>query len=61
VICAQVRFALGAEPLATTALLEAHLRECVACAEYRREMIELEQKIRAALGVGEGPPRSGRP
>jgi hypothetical protein len=47
--CAEARFAIGAEPLAATHALEAHLRECARCAEYRREMIELEQKIRAAL------------
>jgi predicted anti-sigma-YlaC factor YlaD len=60
VTCAEVRFALGAEPPATTALVEAHLRECAACAEYRREMIELEQKIRAALNVTGGAPGSSR-
>jgi len=49
--CADARLSLGAEPHAMTDALDAHLRECAACTEYRREMIQLEQKIRAALNL----------
>jgi hypothetical protein len=50
--CADVRLSLGAEPHAMTDALDTHLRECAACAVYRREMIQLDQQIQAALGWG---------
>jgi hypothetical protein len=42
---------LGAEPSATSPELEAHLRECAACAQFRTEMQRLDEKIRRALTI----------
>lgn len=47
--CSDVRVVIGAEPGATTAELDRHLGECAACADYRREMIRLDDNIRLAL------------
>jgi len=47
--CTDVHLALGAEPGATSPEIEAHLRVCSACTEYRREMIRLDESIRRAL------------
>lgn len=47
--CSEAHLHLGAEPNATSADIEAHLRECVECAQYQREMVRLEEKIRRAL------------
>jgi hypothetical protein len=47
--CADIHLRLGAEPAVVDEELEAHLRECPACAQYRREMIQLDEKIRRAL------------
>jgi hypothetical protein len=49
--CSDLQLSLGAEPTATSPELETHLRECAACAEYRREMLELDGKIRRALMI----------
>jgi hypothetical protein len=49
--CSDLQLSLGAEPGATSPELEAHLRECAACAEYRREMLALDEKIRRALMI----------
>jgi anti-sigma factor RsiW len=49
--CADVHLSLGAEPASTSPELEAHLRECPACAEFRREMLQLDEKIRRALMI----------
>ena len=49
--CADIHLRLGAEPGVADAELEAHLRECPACAQYRREMIQLDEKIRRALEI----------
>ena len=49
--CTEVHLRIGAEPQATTAELEAHLGECAACADYRREMLELDAQILHALKV----------
>jgi hypothetical protein len=47
--CSDLQLSLGAEPSATSPELEAHLRECAACAEYRREMLKLDADIRRAM------------
>jgi hypothetical protein len=47
--CTDAHLAIGAEPHATTPELEQHLRECAACAEYRREMLALDDQILRAL------------
>jgi hypothetical protein len=49
--CTEVHLAIGAEPAGTTPELEAHLRECASCAEYRREMLELDAQIHRALKI----------
>ena len=49
--CSDVHLTLGAEPSATSPELEQHLRECVACARFRTEMLRLDEKIRRALTV----------
>jgi hypothetical protein len=49
--CTDVHLAIGAEPQAMTPALEAHLRECASCAEYRREMLELDAQIHRALQI----------
>ena len=49
--CSDLQLSLGAEPHATSPELEAHLGECAACAEYRREMLELDAKIHRALKI----------
>jgi hypothetical protein len=46
-----VHLTLGAEPSATSPEIEAHLRECVACAQFRAEMLRLDEKIRRALTI----------
>lgn len=49
--CSDIQLSLGAEPSATSPELEAHLRECAACAEYRKEMIRLDADIKRALMI----------
>ncbi len=49
--CSDVHLSVGAEPSATSPELEAHLRGCVACAQFRAEMLRLDEKIRRALTV----------
>jgi hypothetical protein len=49
--CTEVHLAIGAEPQGMTPALEAHLRECASCAEYRREMLELDTRIHRALKI----------
>jgi hypothetical protein len=49
--CSDVHLTLGAEPSATSPELEAHLRECAACAQFRTEMQRLDEKIRRALTI----------
>jgi hypothetical protein len=49
--CSDVHLTLGAEPSATSPELEAHLRECAACAQFRAEMQRLDEKIRRALTI----------
>jgi uncharacterized protein DUF3379 len=61
--CSDVHLALGAEPSATSPELEAHVRECATCAQFRSEMLRLDEKIRRALTVDipslEREPRPG--
>jgi hypothetical protein len=47
--CTDAHLASGAEPHAASPDLEQHLRECASCADYRREMLELDENIRRAL------------
>ena len=59
--CSDVHLTLGAEPSTTSPGLEAHLRECAACSQFRTEMLRLDEKIRRALTVdipalGQRPP-----
>jgi hypothetical protein len=49
--CTEAHVAIGAEPQGTSAALEAHLRECASCAEFRREMLELDTQIQRALQI----------
>jgi hypothetical protein len=49
--CSDVHLTVGAEPSATSPELEAHLRECAACAQFRTEMQRLDEKIRRALTI----------
>jgi hypothetical protein len=49
--CSDFQLSLGAEPSATSPELEAHVRGCAACAEYRREMLKLDADIRRALMI----------
>ncbi len=47
--CHEARRAIGAEPQATSAALEAHLVTCADCSRYRAEMRALDGRIQAAL------------
>lgn len=47
--CQQARLSIGAEPSASSPSLEAHLRGCVDCREFQREMTALDADIRRAL------------
>ncbi len=47
--CSDVHLSLGAEPAAMNPGIEAHVRECAACAQFRREMLRLDDGIRRAL------------
>ncbi len=49
--CTEAHLAIGAEPQGLTPDLEQHLRECASCARYRREMLELDERIHRALRV----------
>jgi hypothetical protein len=47
--CDETRLLIGAEPQASTAELEEHLRSCAGCARFREEMRALDGNIRLAL------------
>jgi hypothetical protein len=49
--CSDAHLAIGAEPHSASPELEAHLRECSACMQYRREMLELDERIHRALKI----------
>jgi hypothetical protein len=53
--CRDFRLIIGAEPDGTSSDLEAHLAECTACREFRREMRALEQNIHRALELDLAP------
>jgi hypothetical protein len=57
--CSDVHLTLGAEPSATSPEIEAHVRECAACAQFRAEMLRLDEKIRRALTVDIPPLEQG--
>jgi uncharacterized protein DUF3379 len=57
--CSDVHLMLGGEPATTSPELEAHLRECAACAQFRTEMLRLDEKIRRALTI-DIPPQEFR-
>jgi hypothetical protein len=54
--CLEFRRRVGAEPFATDAGIEAHRRECVACARHQDELRAMDGLIRRALAVD---PRRG--
>jgi anti-sigma factor RsiW len=49
--CDAARPALEADPSRADASLAAHLQTCPECAAYRAELIELDERLRAALQV----------
>jgi anti-sigma factor RsiW len=49
--CDAARPALEADPARTDAALAAHLQACPDCAAYRAELMELDERLRAALQV----------
>jgi hypothetical protein len=53
--CEHARLLIGAEPGATPAALQEHLRDCQACSSFREEMLTLEGRIGRAL---QEPPES---
>jgi hypothetical protein len=57
VTCDEARLQIGAEPAASDAALEEHLRGCPACRQVREEMRTLDGNIRRAL---EEPPALAR-
>jgi len=59
--CSEVHLAIGAEPQRSTPELEQHLQACAACADYRREMLMLDEEIRRALDVDLSALKSGTP
>jgi hypothetical protein len=60
--CRDFRLTIGAEPDGTSSDLEAHLAQCTACREFRREMRALEQNIHRALELDLAPqPRPAAP
>jgi hypothetical protein len=53
--CLEFRRRIGAEPFASEAELEAHRRECPACARHQDEMRAMDGLIRQALEVNPPP------
>ena len=49
--CDDARFALEADPSDDDAALAAHVMQCPDCAVHRRELRELDRRVRAALEV----------
>lgn len=54
--CLEFRRRVGAEPFAADAGIEAHRRECAACARHQDELRAMDAEIRRALEVNP-PPR----
>lgn len=59
--CNDAHLAIGAEPDATSPVLEEHLRVCAACSRYRREMQQLERNIHRALELDVAALKSDAP
>ena len=55
--CLEFRRRVGAEPFAADAVIEAHRRECAACARHQDELRAMDAVIRRALEVSP-PPRA---
>jgi hypothetical protein len=53
--CLEFRRAVGAEPGLQTPEVMTHLENCTACAEYRRQMLDLDRLVRRALEIPVGP------
>jgi hypothetical protein len=51
VSCRDIRLAIGAEPEADSADIEAHVAGCAACREFRQEMRALDLNIHRALAL----------
>ncbi|HEX6573070.1 MAG TPA: DUF3379 family protein [Steroidobacteraceae bacterium] len=49
--CDEARLALEAEPGSTAPALAAHVQACPECSAHRTELLELDQRLRAALQV----------
>jgi hypothetical protein len=49
--CDEARLALEAEPGGTAPALAAHVQACPGCAAYRTDLLELDQRLAAALQV----------
>jgi hypothetical protein len=60
ITCIEFRHRAGAEPFAADPAMEAHRRECAACARYQDELRAMDGVIQRALAV-ELPPRAGAP
>jgi hypothetical protein len=58
--CLEFRRRVGAEPFAADPDIDAHRRECVACARHQDELRTMDAVIRRALAV-EPPPRQAAP
>lgn len=58
--CLEFRRRVGAEPFATDPGIEAHRRECGACARHQDELRAMDGVIRRALAVNP-PPRAADP
>ena len=49
--CSDAHLAIGAEPHGTSPELEQHLHDCASCAQFRREMRELDAQIHRAMKI----------
>jgi hypothetical protein len=56
--CESARVLIGSDPRALPAELAEHLKGCAACAQYRSEMLALEQDLHRALALA--PPERAR-
>src|ERR1700750_3188635 len=49
--CTDAHLAIGAEPQGTSPELEQHLLDCASCAQFRREMRDLDTQIHRAMKI----------
>jgi hypothetical protein len=56
--CESARLLIGSDPRALPAELAEHVRGCAACAQFRSEMLALEQDLQRALSLA--PPERAR-